>query len=85
MARVSVVMAVVLGALLFYAPAAIAQQSVAQLETPTISVFIAGAVHKPGAFRVKPTDGVPELIAQAGGATPRAILTKVIVKRVSHS
>lgn len=43
------------------------------------TVFVSGEVKTPGAFELKEGDGVAELIARAGGATPLAALRKVSV------
>jgi protein involved in polysaccharide export with SLBB domain len=43
------------------------------------TVFVSGEVKTPGAFEIKEGDGLSELIARAGGATPLAALKKVSV------
>ncbi len=58
-----------------------AQQQAPQTELHTNTVLIWGEIAAPGIYKLKPTEGVPELIAHAGGATPSAALTQVEVRR----
>jgi protein involved in polysaccharide export with SLBB domain len=44
------------------------------------TIYISGEVEKPGAYELKETDSLPELIVRAGGPTPLAALTKVTIK-----
>lgn len=61
------------------------------LKTPSISVkvnqfrtnriFVLGQVVRPGQYEVKPDEGIFELLAAAGGPTPRADLAKAVLIR----
>lgn len=44
-------------------------------------VFVSGQVTRPGAYDLKEGEGVPELIARAGGPTPAAKLKQIQVER----
>ncbi len=79
MKKLSVVMTVVLSSLCAVL-AVPTQADVAPSKTTTNHVFVSGAVRNPGVYEIKSTDGVFELIAQAGGATS-AVVSKVVVKR----
>ncbi|MDQ3813680.1 MAG: SLBB domain-containing protein [Armatimonadota bacterium] len=49
----------------------------------TVQVSVAGEVQKPGVYSVPIGNGVVEAVAIAGGANPKAALTKVTVNRPS--
>jgi protein involved in polysaccharide export with SLBB domain len=51
--------------------------TVSAIESQT--VYISGQVQRPGTYAIKEGDSVPELITQAGGATPEAALTRVTI------
>lgn len=53
--------------------------TISSIKTPT--VFLSGEVKVPGAYEVKPGDGMPELLTRAGGITEAAALNKVLVQR----
>ena len=44
-------------------------------------VYITGQVAKPGPYEIKEGDGIPELIARAGGQSDRALLSRVTLQR----
>jgi polysaccharide export outer membrane protein len=48
-------------------------------------VYISGQVAKPGPYEIMEGDGVPELIARAGGYNERAALTRVTLQRGTAS
>jgi protein involved in polysaccharide export with SLBB domain len=81
MKSLQVIMAVVLSLLTLNTSGAKAQQSTPDQEALTICVLIGGEVVNPGHYDVKSTDGVPELIALAGGPTREAATTRVLVER----
>lgn len=45
------------------------------------TAFVNGEVARPGAYEIKTGDGVPEIIARAGGPTDASALTRVTVQR----
>jgi len=48
-----------------------------------VRISVAGQVQRPGAYDVPTGSGVVEALAVAGGATPRAALTRVRVRRIN--
>lgn len=49
----------------------------------SISISVSGQALKPGRYEVPPGTGLVEALAVAGGTTPRAALSKVMVKRLN--
>jgi polysaccharide export outer membrane protein len=47
----------------------------------TSRIYVLGEVARPGQYEVKPNDGLLELLAAAGGPTPRADLAKAVLIR----
>lgn len=81
MSKLWLIMSVVIGALGCPVHGANAQQPALPPEAQTNTVYITGEVAAPGAYVLKPTEGVAELIASAGGATSTAALSRVTVRR----
>jgi polysaccharide export outer membrane protein len=60
-------------------------------EIPKQTIFIAGAVMKPGAFDLREINpkpgriGVMEALAEAGGATEKAVLSEAVIIRADRS
>lgn len=44
-------------------------------------IYIGGAVTRPGRYELKETQGLADLLALAGGASPAAVLSKVEIRR----
>lgn len=59
------------------------QVSVTQIRNPT--VIVSGQVAKTGPYQVSEDEGISQLLARAGGATPNASLSSVILKRGGQS
>lgn len=53
--------------------------SVTQIQSAIVT--ISGEVARPGPYEVREGEGIPELIARAGGQTPEALLSRVAVQR----
>jgi polysaccharide export outer membrane protein len=81
MRKFQLLIGLALASFLLLTPGAKAQQQAPQPEPNTKTVFINGEIAAPGVYKLKPTEGVLELIARAGGATPSAALTQVTVCR----
>lgn len=75
------IMSVVVVAATFSTTRANAQPQTQPPATQTNTVYIMGEVAAPGAYKLKPTEGVIDLINRAGGVIPTAALTKVTVRR----